>query len=137
MVKSYGPNPKEEYAKEEINFETVDFKDNQQCLDLLTKRPTGLIHILNDESNFPKVWMQIYTHTLLESALTILLPIIFLIFTPLVQATDVSFLEKAHAQHEGHPYYIRPKTRVNKFGIKHYAGEVFYEVGERKGKVVC
>ena len=57
------PNPKEEYTKEEISFETVDFKDNQQCLDLLTKRPTGLLHILNDESNFPKVLVEVDMHT--------------------------------------------------------------------------
>ncbi|XP_041473142.1 unconventional myosin-XV-like isoform X3 [Lytechinus variegatus] len=43
-----------EYAKEKIEWQTITFVDNQPVLDLLAKRPTGILHILDDESNFPK-----------------------------------------------------------------------------------
>eukprot|EP00039_Didymoeca_costata_P014654 m.239349 g.239349 ORF g.239349 m.239349 type:complete len:2341 (+) comp16067_c0_seq1:94-7116(+) len=43
----------EEYEREGINWSRIDFSDNQPCLDLLAKRPMGIIHILDDETNFP------------------------------------------------------------------------------------
>lgn len=46
----------------------------------------------------------------------------------LFQASDDSFLEKIHQQHAKHPYYVKPKVRNGKFGVKHYAGSVTYEV---------
>lgn len=45
----------EEYRSEGIAVETVSFQDNQPCLDLICKKPIGLLHLLDDESNFPKV----------------------------------------------------------------------------------
>eukprot|EP00118_Oscarella_pearsei_P012382 m.90917 g.90917 ORF g.90917 m.90917 type:complete len:2332 (+) comp36671_c0_seq1:91-7086(+) len=44
----------EEYRREGISWKTIDFNDNQPCLDLIAKKPLGLLHILDDESNFPK-----------------------------------------------------------------------------------
>lgn len=45
-----------EYAKEKIEWtENVGAQlDNQPVIDLLTKRPHGLFHLLDDESSFPK-----------------------------------------------------------------------------------
>ncbi len=42
------------YEKEGINWAKIDFQDNQACLDLIVKRPVGIFHLLDDESNFPK-----------------------------------------------------------------------------------
>ena len=44
-----------EYLSEGIVWSHVDYKDNQPCLDLICKRPDGILVILDDESNFPKV----------------------------------------------------------------------------------
>ena len=37
-------------------------------------------------------------------------------------------LTKLHKQHANHPHYIKPKSAQNtQFGIKHFAGTVFYQ----------
>ena len=45
----------EEYAKERIMWKNVAYVDNKPCIDLIAKKPNGIIHILDDESSFPKV----------------------------------------------------------------------------------
>ena len=45
----------EGYRAEGISWETIDFQDNQPCLDLICKRPLGILCILDDESSFPRV----------------------------------------------------------------------------------
>lgn len=45
----------EEYKAEGISWKAIEFRDNQPCLDLICKRPVGIFHLLDDESNFPKV----------------------------------------------------------------------------------
>ncbi|KAM7442344.1 Unconventional myosin-X [Porites harrisoni] len=42
------------------------------------------------------------------------------------KGTDESMLSKLHSSHEGNTFYIKPRVANTKFGIKHYAGEVFY-----------
>lgn len=42
------------------------------------------------------------------------------------KGTDESMLDKLHSSHEGNAFYIKPRVANTKFGIKHYAGEVFY-----------
>ncbi|XP_065191822.1 unconventional myosin-XV-like [Sycon ciliatum] len=42
------------------------------------------------------------------------------------KASDESFLEKIHQQHGKNSYYIRPKVKNGKFGVRHYAGDVMY-----------
>jgi myosin heavy subunit len=44
----------EEYDREEINWKTIEFVDNQACIDMISKKPMGLIFLLDEESNFPK-----------------------------------------------------------------------------------
>ena len=45
----------QEYTKERINWTSISFHDNQSTIDLIAKKSQGIIHILDDESNFPKV----------------------------------------------------------------------------------
>jgi myosin heavy subunit len=45
----------EEYSKEKINWKIIDYIDNKPCIDLISKKPSGIFHILDDESSFPKV----------------------------------------------------------------------------------
>ena len=45
----------EEYAKESLNWQTIEYLDNKPCIDLISKKPNGILHLLDDESNLPKV----------------------------------------------------------------------------------
>ncbi|XP_052263037.1 unconventional myosin-XV-like isoform X3 [Dreissena polymorpha] len=43
-----------EYAKEKIEWTNIDFQDNQPVIDLIASKPAGILHILDDECNFPQ-----------------------------------------------------------------------------------
>ena len=43
-----------EYAEEKIDVAHVDFVDNQECLDLIEKRPTGILWMTDEEIRIPK-----------------------------------------------------------------------------------
>lgn len=45
----------EEYHREKIAWKNIDYLDNKACIDLICKKPNGILHILDDESSFPKV----------------------------------------------------------------------------------
>uniref|UniRef100_A0A8C3G4G8 Myosin X n=1 Tax=Cyclopterus lumpus TaxID=8103 RepID=A0A8C3G4G8_CYCLU len=44
------------------------------------------------------------------------------------KATDGTLLEKLHNQHSKNSFYVKPRVAVHNFGVKHYAGEVVYDV---------
>ncbi|KAL5698272.1 hypothetical protein ACHQM5_029334 [Ranunculus cassubicifolius] len=44
----------EEYTKEEINWSYIDFVDNQDVLDLIEKKPIGIIALLDEACMFPR-----------------------------------------------------------------------------------
>uniref|UniRef100_A0A672NVC9 Myosin X n=1 Tax=Sinocyclocheilus grahami TaxID=75366 RepID=A0A672NVC9_SINGR len=44
------------------------------------------------------------------------------------KGTDDTLLEKLHSQHSRNQFYVKPRVAVHQFGIKHYAGEVVYDV---------
>ncbi|KAI4377017.1 hypothetical protein MLD38_014713 [Melastoma candidum] len=44
----------EEYSKEEINWSYIEFIDNQDVLDLIEKKPVGIIALLDEACMFPK-----------------------------------------------------------------------------------
>ncbi|XP_024536357.1 myosin-1 [Selaginella moellendorffii] len=44
----------EEYSAEGIDWTRIEFVDNQECLDLIEKRPLGLISLLDEECTFPQ-----------------------------------------------------------------------------------
>ncbi|KAG9273908.1 unconventional myosin-IXb isoform X1 [Astyanax mexicanus] len=43
----------EEYLSEGITWSTVDYSDNIGCINLISKKPTGLLYLLDEESSFP------------------------------------------------------------------------------------
>ncbi|XP_024893255.1 unconventional myosin-XV isoform X2 [Temnothorax curvispinosus] len=87
----------QEYAKEKIDWTTINYTDNLPVIHLIAKKPVGILHLLDDESNFPK-------------------------------ATDLSFLEKCHYNHALSELYSRPRMNSAEFAIRHYAGQVWYNV---------
>ncbi|NWX17083.1 MYO9B protein, partial [Aegotheles bennettii] len=43
----------EEYKSEGITWHNIDYTDNVTCIHLISKKPTGLFYLLDEESNFP------------------------------------------------------------------------------------
>ncbi|XP_017333341.1 unconventional myosin-IXb isoform X5 [Ictalurus punctatus] len=43
----------EEYQAEGITWHNIDYTDNVGCIHLINKKPTGLLYLLDEESNFP------------------------------------------------------------------------------------
>ncbi|XP_005882885.1 PREDICTED: unconventional myosin-IXa isoform X6 [Myotis brandtii] len=48
----------EEYRAEGISWHNIDYIDNTCCINLISKKPTGLLHLLDEESNFPQATNQ-------------------------------------------------------------------------------
>ncbi|XP_040563865.1 unconventional myosin-XV [Lepeophtheirus salmonis] len=86
-----------EYHKEQIEWTPINYCDNGLILNILSKKPVGIFHLLDDESNFPK-------------------------------ANDTSFLDKCHYNHALNELYSRPRMSSREFGVKHFAGQVWYNV---------
>ncbi|XP_076980007.1 unconventional myosin-IXa [Tamandua tetradactyla] len=48
----------EEYRIEGITWHNIEYIDNTCCINLISKKPTGLLHLLDEESNFPQATNQ-------------------------------------------------------------------------------
>ncbi|CAH2066249.1 unnamed protein product, partial [Iphiclides podalirius] len=88
----------EQYAKEGINWTNITYIDNQVNLDMIGLKPMNLLSLIDEESRFPK-------------------------------GTDLTLLSKLHTNHSNKTCYVTPKsTHEHRFGVRHFAGEVYYEV---------
>jgi len=77
----------------------IDFGlDLQPTIDLIEKKPMGILSLLDEESLFPKA----------------------------TDTTFLNKLNTQFAQ-KGHPKFIKPRFSKTAFGISHYAGDVEYE----------
>lgn len=48
----------EEYRAEGISWHNIDYIDNSSCISLISKKPTGLLHLLDEESKWVgKCWL--------------------------------------------------------------------------------
>ncbi|TMS19901.1 Unconventional myosin-VIIa [Larimichthys crocea] len=87
----------EEYTRENIVWKHIDYQDNQHTLDVLANKPMNMLSLIDEESNFPK-------------------------------GTDTTMLHKMNQVHGKGGIYIPPKNNYEtEFGIKHFAGEVYYD----------
>ncbi|XP_015572900.1 myosin-15 isoform X2 [Ricinus communis] len=57
----------EEYRKEEINWSYIDFIDNQDVLDLIEKKPIGIIALLDEACMFPKSTNETFSTKLFQN----------------------------------------------------------------------
>ncbi|XP_055518848.1 unconventional myosin-IXAa isoform X6 [Leucoraja erinacea] len=48
----------EEYRAEGISWHNIDYIDNSGCINLIIKKPTALLHLLDEECNFPQATNQ-------------------------------------------------------------------------------
>lgn len=101
----------QEYIAENIDWTKVDFVDNQDCLNLIekvTKRSQyDVINLLAEQK-------PLGIGALLDEE------------SRFPQASDMTFLDKLHANFEKNAKYFKPKISKNHFGIRHYAGLVEY-----------
>ncbi|XP_076128082.1 unconventional myosin-VIIb-like [Alosa pseudoharengus] len=87
----------EEYTLEDISWQRIVFTDNQPTLDLLAIKPMNILALIDEESNFPK-------------------------------GTDITMLTKINQVHKKSSIYIASKSDHDiHFGIKHFAGAVYYD----------
>lgn len=85
-----------EYDQEQINWRQIKFVDNQETLEMIAVRPMNVFSLIDEESIFPK-------------------------------GTDQSMLCKLHSTHSSASFYMRPKSDLQRsFGVRHFAGPVFY-----------
>ncbi|KAL5702572.1 Myosin-6 [Ranunculus cassubicifolius] len=57
----------EEYTKEEINWSYIDFVDNQDVLDLIEKKPGGIIALLDEACMFPRSTHETFAQKLYQT----------------------------------------------------------------------
>lgn len=86
----------QEYQNENINWQHIEFQDNQEILDLIGMKSVNIMSLIDEESKFPKGSDQ----TLLEK------------------------LHVQHGNRS--IYVKPKSSQDTKFGIRHYAGIVMY-----------
>ncbi|KAL2525675.1 Myosin-15 [Abeliophyllum distichum] len=57
----------EEYSREEINWSYIEFIDNQDVLDLIEKKPIGIIALLDEACMFPKSTHETFSNKLFQN----------------------------------------------------------------------
>ncbi|XP_077988957.1 unconventional myosin-IXb-like isoform X2 [Glandiceps talaboti] len=95
----------EEYEKEGIQWDHIDFVDNTSCLNLLSKRPTGLFQLLDDDCNFPQL-----------------------------DHDGHNLVAKFDGSHHNHECFELPQVKEASFTIVHYAGKIKYQAREFRDK---
>ncbi|XP_053452789.1 unconventional myosin-VIIb isoform X2 [Nycticebus coucang] len=87
----------EEYRSEGISWDYIHYTDNRPTLDLLALKPVSIISLLDEESRFP-------------------------------QGTDITMLQKLNSVHANNKAFLQSKNiHDTRFGIAHFAGEVYYQ----------
>uniref|UniRef100_A0A8D2DM55 Unconventional myosin-VIIb n=1 Tax=Sciurus vulgaris TaxID=55149 RepID=A0A8D2DM55_SCIVU len=87
----------EEYRSENISWDYIHYTDNRPTLDLLALKPMSVISLLDEESRLP-------------------------------QGTDITMLQKLNSVHANNKAFLKPKNIHDaRFGIAHFAGEVYYQ----------
>ncbi|CAH3158721.1 unnamed protein product, partial [Pocillopora meandrina] len=84
------------YNKEDIKWQHISFVDNQSVLDLLAQKPMNIIALVDEESRFPK-------------------------------GSDATMLQKINTHHKRSKLFLPPVNSTSSlFGIRHFAGTVYY-----------
>lgn len=88
-----------EYEKEGLNWSTISFKDNQNVIDLICKKPSGLLNLLEE-------------HGLMNR-----------------KPDDKALLTSFDQMHNTkHPCYHKPRFGNDSFIVAHFAGNVTYTI---------
>ncbi|KAL0390935.1 UNVERIFIED_CONTAM: Myosin-11 [Sesamum calycinum] len=111
----------EEYKKEEIDWNYIEFVDNQDVLDLIEKNV-----------QLKQYLMQLFLTGIfrnLEGSLLFLMRPgrVMLVCLMFPKSTHETFSEKLYQTFKSHKRFIKPKLSRTEFTIAHYAGEVQYQ----------
>ncbi|XP_034036571.1 unconventional myosin-VIIb [Thalassophryne amazonica] len=87
----------EEYARESIIWEHIDYQDNQRTLDVLAIKPLNMLALIDEESHFPKG----------------------------TDATMLQKMNQLHGK--GGIYISPRNNYETQFGVQHFAGAVYYD----------
>ncbi|XP_061684467.1 myosin VIIAa isoform X5 [Syngnathoides biaculeatus] len=87
----------EEYNLENINWQHIEFTDNQDALDMIAVKPMNIISLIDEESRFPKG-------------------------TDSTMLNKLNFQHKVNSN-----YIPPKNNHETQFGIQHFAGVVYYE----------
>ncbi|XP_077387020.1 unconventional myosin-VIIa-like isoform X14 [Festucalex cinctus] len=87
----------EEYNLENINWQHIEFTDNQDALDMIAIKPMNIISLIDEESRFPKG-------------------------TDSTMLNKLNFQHKVNSN-----YIPPKNNHETQFGIQHFAGVVYYE----------
>ncbi|XP_046354674.2 uncharacterized protein LOC124134078 [Haliotis rufescens] len=90
---------REEYEQEEVDLIHVNFNDNTPILDLIFKKPHGIFPLVDDQLSIP-------------------------------QSSDKTFLEAVLRYNSRNDKFVVSPSGTSQllFGVKHYAGQVMYNV---------
>ena len=86
----------EEYDKEKLGI-TIDYEDNKDCVELIEKKGTGILGILQEQCQLG------------------------------ARGSDAEFLNNTIQTYNKHKYFIVEKRSRTEFSISHYANPVKYE----------
>jgi myosin-5 len=88
-----------EYEREGLNWSSISFQDNQSVIDLIAKKPSGLLIVLEE-------------HGMLNR-----------------KPDDTALLTSyGQLHHQKHPNYAKPRFGTESFIVKHFAGDVTYSI---------
>ena len=119
-----------EYMAEGIEWSAVSFVDNQECLDLIAKKPTGLLPLLDEECR-SAVGQALSPH---KNPLPCSRPpayhTLHSVLCSFPGADDHSLFQKFERQHKGTSCYHSPQLKLQdpQFTITHYASPVTYNI---------
>jgi myosin heavy subunit len=119
----------QEYIKEKIDWSYIEFRDNQECLDLIEKKSLNIISILGKLSALLFFLIRFFS-----SISSFLLYVAHCFLSLLVdeesmfpRATEESLSMKLVKNHEKHPHFEKPRLVRYGFTVLHYAGKVTYD----------
>ena len=107
------------YQTEQITFVHIEFIDNQPILDMIEKKPKGLLVQLDEEIVMPKVGCDFFRKVMLNFSLSLSLSLS-------LQGTDETWFNKISANFEKTEYFDKIVKKKGHFIVKHYAGAVSY-----------
>ncbi|KAG5193023.1 P-loop containing nucleoside triphosphate hydrolase protein [Tribonema minus] len=97
----------QEYTAEGLDVTSIPFRDNQGIIDLIAKKPLGLMPILEDQGLTGRK-----AHAL----------------NNLTDKKLLDLYHQAHHRNAPHPNYEKPRFENDQFVLRHFAGSVVYDI---------
>nr|XP_019965984.1 PREDICTED: unconventional myosin-IXb-like isoform X3 [Paralichthys olivaceus] len=95
----------EDYVSEGITWQNIGYSDNSDCIQLISKKSTGIFDLLHvdDDDDLP-------------------------------EATDETLMDQLKQQHRNNSSFVPSPNKTLTFGIRHFAGTVEYHIKDFREK---